>query len=267
MDWLYQNDKRSQLGQILLGKKLISEDLLNKAIEEQGRSGKRLGEILADWKVITDRQIQSAIRRQRNLRLAAGVATALLGPLQAYAAVAVAPAAAVAVRSLNSEKEDRGAAEGAGTGGSMRPLTDEELGSIAAQGIPEQALQEQARHAEMQLSYLNAHGTQIDPARAAASIMQTPDGMRVLTEMSKIFNPLSMLLGATTTVKDVVYDPANSVSHINKDGSITLRLPSTIGEISFKNIRVAGATSGPSFGSIDIKNIDLRGTTITVTPR
>jgi hypothetical protein len=68
-------------------------------------------------------------------------------------------------------------------------------------------------------------------------------------------------------MKDVVYDPSSSTAHVNKDGSITLRLPSTIGELSFKNIRVGNATSGPSFGSIDISNIDLRGTTITVSPK
>jgi hypothetical protein len=51
---------------------------------------------------------------------------------------------------------------------------------------------------------------------------------------------------------------------VNKDGSVTLRLPSTIGEIRFDNIRVGKATSGPSFGSISLHDIDLRGTTITV---
>jgi hypothetical protein len=53
---------------------------------------------------------------------------------------------------------------------------------------------------------------------------------------------------------------------LGKDGSVTLRLPSTIGEISFHNIRVGGSL-GPSFGDIDIHDIDLRGTTISVRPR
>jgi hypothetical protein len=53
---------------------------------------------------------------------------------------------------------------------------------------------------------------------------------------------------------------------VNKDGSITLRMPSTIGEISFRNIRV-GSAPGPSFGSVEIRDIDLRGTTISVKPR
>lgn len=47
MNWLIQNRHKSQLGQILVGKKLISEDQLARAIAEQDRTGQRLGEILA----------------------------------------------------------------------------------------------------------------------------------------------------------------------------------------------------------------------------
>ncbi|MES2130214.1 MAG: hypothetical protein V4463_23330 [Pseudomonadota bacterium] len=258
MDWLRDSQKKSQLGQILVGKKLISEELLNKAIAEQGRTGQRLGEILAEWKVITDTQIQTAMRRQRNLRLAATVATALLGPLQAYAAVAAAPVAVSAVRTLASENE-----RSANVAGNLRELNDAELSDVSAQGIADDALREHVMQTENRLSYLTMHGGAIDPLTTVAQLGKG-DGVQVLTELSKLFNPLSMLLGATTTVKDIVYDPANSKAIINKDGSVTLRLPSTIGEISFKNIRVAGNTTGPSFGNIDIKNIDLRGTTITV---
>ena len=255
MDWLRDSQKKSQLGQILVGKKLISEELLNKAIAEQGRTGQRLGEILAEWKVITDTQIQTAMRRQRNLRLAATVATALLGPLHAYAAVAAAPVAVAAVRTLANERS---------AAGNLRELNDAEMSEVSAQGIADDALREHVMQTENRLSYLTTHGGAIDPLTTVAQLGKG-DGVQVLTELSKLFNPLSMLLGASTTVKDIVYDPANSKAIINKDGSVTLRLPSTIGEISFKNIRVAGSTSGPSFGNIDIKNIDLRGTTITVT--
>ena len=51
---------------------------------------------------------------------------------------------------------------------------------------------------------------------------------------------------------------------VNKDGSVTLRLPSSIGELSFRNIRVAGDTQGYSLGSIVIRGIDLRGSSVTV---
>ena len=120
MDWMTQRREKSQLGQILLGKKLISAAQLDAAIREQGRSGRKLGESLADMKLITEAQVRGAIRRQRNLRMAAALATALLGPLHAYAAVTAAPAAAVSTRALGER--------------SLRELSDEELGEIMGQG-------------------------------------------------------------------------------------------------------------------------------------
>lgn len=254
MDNLTRNRQKTQLGQILVGKKLISEDQLARAIQEQGRTGQRLGEILAAWKVITQAQIKGAIRRQRSLRLAATVATALLGPLQAYAAVVAAPLTIAAPRLLSSER-----------GGSLRPLSDEELGEVCAQGRDDDALREHALQAELRLLALAGQAAQAAPLAALAH-GGAGDGLQVLGELARVFNPLSMLLGAQVSMAEVVYDPANSRAVLNKDGSMTLRLPSTIGEISFKNIRVGAATSGPSFGSIDIRNIDLRGTTITVKP-
>jgi hypothetical protein len=250
MDWMTQNREKSQLGQILLGKKLISEAQLDAAIREQGRSGRRLGEILADMKLITEAQVRGAIRRQRNLRMAAALATALLGPLQAYAAVTAAPAAAVSTRALGER--------------SLRELSDEELGEIMAQGRDDDALRDQARQAELRLTALAG----LVGAQAGHKVQHAlPEGgMRVLGELAQVFNPLAMLLSADTKISDVTYDAENSHAVVNKDGSITLRMPSTIGEISFRNIRV-GSGPGPSFGSVDIRDIDLRGTTISVKPR
>ncbi len=253
MDWMTQNREKSQLGQILLGKKLISEAQLDAAIREQGKSGRRLGEILADMKLITEAQVRGAIRRQRNLRMAAALATALLGPLHAYAAVTAAPAAAVSTRAVGER--------------SLRELSDEELGEIVAQGWNkggnDDALRDQARQLDQRLAAL----TGLAGAHAAQNVTHAlPDGgVRVLGELAQVFNPLMLLLSADTTVRGVTYDAANSHAVINKDGSITLRMPSTIGEISFRNIRV-GSAPGPSFGSVEIRDIDLRGTTISVKP-
>jgi hypothetical protein len=259
-DWMTRNTNRSRLGQILIEKKLISQEQLDAAIRAQEQSGRRLGEILADMKLITQAQVRGAVRRQRSLRMAAALATALLGPLHAYAAVAAAPAAAVSTRLGESGRE---------FGRGMRTLSDEELGEVTAQGgrgddALRDALRDQARQAELRLIALAAQGGQ-QGLQAAAQHALPNDGVRVLGELATVFNPLAMLLSADTTVRDVSYDPANSHATVNKDGSITLRLPSTIGEISFRNIRV-GSHPGPTFGSIEIRDIDLRGTTISVKP-
>jgi len=144
-DWMTRNPDRSRLGQILIEKKLISQEQLDAAIRAQARSGRRLGEILADMKLITQAQVRGAVRRQRNLRMAAALATALLGPLHAYAAAAAAPAAAVSTR-MPGEREG-----GREFGRGMRSLTDAELGDVVAQGRDDDALRDQARLAELRL--------------------------------------------------------------------------------------------------------------------
>jgi hypothetical protein len=255
-DWMTGSTNRSRLGQILIEKKLISQEQLDAAIRAQEQSGRRLGEILADMKLITQAQVRGAVRRQRSLRMAAALATALLGPLHAYAAVAAAPAAAVSTR-LSGES-------GRESGRGMRALSDEELGDVSAQGRNDDALRDQARQAELRLIALAAQGGQ-QGLQAAVQHALPNDGVRVLGELATVFNPLALLLSADTTVRDVSYDPGNSQATVNRDGSITLRLPSTIGEISFRNIRV-GSHPGPTFGSIEIHDIDLRGTTISVKP-
>ena len=257
-DWMTGSTNKSRLGQILIEKKLISQEQLDAAIRAQAQSGRRLGEILADMKLITQAQVRGAVRRQRSLRMAAALATALLGPLHAYAAVAAAPAAAVSTRSSGESGREFGRG--------MRTLSDEELGEVTAQGQGrnDDALRDQARQAELRLIALAAQGGQQGLQTAVQHALPN-DGVRVLGELATVFNPLALLLSADTTVRDVSYDPANSHATVNKDGSITLRLPSTIGEISFRNIRV-GSHPGPTFGSIEIHDIDLRGTTISVKP-
>jgi hypothetical protein len=170
--------------------------------------------------------------------------------LHAYAAVTAAPAAAVSTRAFGER--------------SLRELSDEELGDIMAQGRDDDALRDQARQAELRLAALGG----LAGASTTQNVVHAlPDGgVRVLGELTQVFNPLALLLSADTTVRDVTYDAANSHALVNKDGSITLRMPSTIGEISFRNIRV-GSAPGPSFGSVEIRDIDLRGTTISVKPR
>jgi hypothetical protein len=260
-DWMTRSTNRSRLGQILIEKKLISQEQLDAAIRAQEQSGRRLGEILADMKLITQAQVRGAVRRQRSLRMAAALATALLGPLHAYAAVAAAPAAGVA-RSVGEREGEREFGRG------LRALSDAELSLVTAQGSKDDelsdALRDQARQAELRLIALGAQGGQ-QGLQAAVQHALPNDGVRVLGELAAVFNPLALLLSADTTVRDVSYDPANSQATVNKDGSVTLRLPSTIGEISFRNIRV-GSHPGPTFGSIEIHDIDLRGTTISVKP-
>jgi len=243
MGWLSNNQKRSMLGQLLVKQKLISEEQLQRAIEQQRSTGQRLGDIFAEWNIITQQHVQDALRKQRNLRLAAAIATSLLAPMEAYAVEAL-PALAITTPVVLSKEqnglqinESPAAASGTPHAG-MQAMDEEELGSTSAQGLNDDLVAAVKQHAK-------------------------GNGLEIVGDMAKILNPVLGFLESDTSMKNVVYDPSKAAATINKDGSMTLSLPTSIGELNFNNIRVKGS-DGPSFGSIQIKNIDLTGTTITV---
>lgn len=229
MDRIQRTQERSRLGRLLIEKGIISEAQLSKAIAQQQQSGQKLGEILTEWNFATKRQINGVLRRQRNLRMAAAVATALLGPIQAFAA---APAPLTQVSSQSTSRPS-----------GLQALSEDEMGDVAAQGITEDRLLSLAQHSK------------------------DGDGVEVIKDLAKLMNPLLEMLESESSMKGVVYDADNARAVVNKDGSVTLRMPSSIGELSFRNIRVKGDTEGYSLGSIVIRGIDLRGSSITIAGR
>src|SRR3954469_17486596 len=56
--------EKLRLGDVLIGQKLISQDQLKAALEEQKRRGRRLGRVLIDTGVLTEEQIAAALGRQ-----------------------------------------------------------------------------------------------------------------------------------------------------------------------------------------------------------
>lgn len=233
MEWFSQNQQQSRLGQILVKKKLISDEQLKKAIARQASTGERLGDILTEWNVVTNQHIQTALRAQRNLRLAASLLTAMMAPLQAYAA---APTAVPVTQSTQNDTAETPKK-------TMTAMTEADMDGVSAQGLNNELLEIISKdHTEK------------------------GGGVEVLGKMAKLFNPLLAFLEADTSMKDVVYDPAKAAAVVNPDGSITLSLPSSIGELSFKNIRpvAAGSVGGPSMGSITLRDIQFNNTKITI---
>lgn len=231
MEWFSQNQQQSRLGQILVKKKLISDEQLKKAIARQASTGERLGDILTEWNVVTNQHIQAALRAQRNLRLAASLVTAMMAPLQAYAATPV--PVTQSTQHDTAEKPKK----------AMTAMTDADMDGVSAQGLNNELLEIVTR-----------------------DHTGKGDGVEVLGKMAKLMNPLLAFLEADTSMRDVVYDPATAAAVLNPDGSITLSLPSSIGEISFKNIRpvAAGSIGGPSMGSITLRDIQFNNTKITI---
>lgn len=224
---------RSRLGQLLVEKGIISDTQLNQAIAQQQQSGQRLGEILTEWNLASQRQINSVLRKQKKLRLLAAVVTTLLGPLQAFAAAPAAPT------EISSSSEEQASSSNPRLARGLQPLNDDEMGGVSARGIDHNSLLALAKNSKDE----------------------------TLKDLVKLMNPVLQMFDADTSMKNVVYDAENAKTRINKDGSVTLSLPSSIGELNINNIRVHGDTHGASFGNIQFSNIDLRGTTITISTR
>lgn len=218
---------RTQLGQILVRRKLISEDQLARAINQQASTGKRLGEILAEWNVITEQHIQSALRVQRNFRLAAAMATAVLAPLQTVGAM-TAPAVPTIQRTVTEPRFC-----------GMVALDEEALSGVSAQGIDTTLMEWISQSA------------------------RNSGGKLPLRELVKLMAPVLGFLDSDMGMKNVVYDASKAHAAVNADGSVTLNVPSSIGELSFNNIRPRGS-DGPSFGSITLSRIEFNNTTITL---
>src|SRR5574341_605680 len=59
--------EKLRLGQILVQQKLLTEEQLKSALQEQKQLGRRLGRVLTDKGIITDEQLAEALARQLNL--------------------------------------------------------------------------------------------------------------------------------------------------------------------------------------------------------
>lgn len=213
------NQHNSRLGQLLIDKGLISAKQLDAAIAQQLQGKKRLGEILIEQGLLTERQLAKALKKQTNLRLTAALVAALLSPFQIASADINRTAAP---SSLSQVQAPRG----------MQALSDDEMSSVSAQGLN-------------------------DVLQGIFARAGSDDGTGTVGQLAKLVMPVLDSLQAETSMKNVQYDTSKMTSIVNADGSINVRLPSSIGELRFDNIRVAGAGSGQSFGSVVIQDIDL----------
>ena len=224
------------------------------AIEKKKRTGQRLGDVVTELNLISRNQVDAVLRKQRTMRLAASVVTALLGPIPVYASAATAPVAPMATQNAHNTQK----------AGGLRVMSDQEMSETTGQGVLEDTLGDLMGLMNNKFSYNTAVQASLDQQLGIAK--KSDSGLKTLGTLAKLMNPLLMMFSYDYSIKDVVYQEGTAPI-INKDGSITLSLPSTIGQIRFDNIRVRGNTTGPTFGSIAINDIDMRGTTLTIKAR
>ncbi|MCY1282123.1 hypothetical protein D9M70_309490 [compost metagenome] len=221
--------QHSRLGQVLINKGLIDRAQLDEAMRLQQQSRKRLGEILVDQGLVSERQLHKALKKQNSLRLAATLVAALLSPFQ----LASADIQRLQPSGAASRQEDpRG----------LRPLSDLEMSGINAQGLDD----------ALQGLFLQA---------------ENGDGLSTVKQLARLVMPVLDSLEAETSLQDVRYDTDHLSPQLNADGSVNVRLPSSIGELRFDNIRVAGAPRQQSLGSLALHDIDLSHASLKVSLR
>ncbi|AYC31989.1 hypothetical protein D3880_06170 [Pseudomonas cavernae] len=223
------SQQHSRLGLILINKGLISRAQLDQAIRLQLTHHKRLGEILVEQGLLSERQLSKALKKQSNLRLAATLVAALLSPFQ------LAAADIQRMQPSNSASREE-------TPSGLKPLNDREMRNVNAQGLDE-ALQGLFLQAEQ--------GT----------------GVATVSQLAKLVMPVLNSLEAATSLQDVRYDTHQLSSLMNSDGSVNVRLPSSIGELRFDNIRVTGTAPQQNFGSLTLNNIDLSQASLKISLR
>ncbi|MDH4609498.1 hypothetical protein [Pseudomonas sp. BN102] len=223
------NQQNSRLGQILVSKGLITTQQLDAAIKMQLTSRMRLGEVLIAQGLLTQKQLTKALKKQSNLRLAATLVAAFMSPFQMAGAdiQRMQPPT-----SISRQETPRG----------LRPLSDLEMSRVSAQGLDE----------VLQGLFLQS---------------ESGDGLGAVKQLAKLVMPVLDSLDAETSMQDVVYDTSRMTSVVNPDGSVNLRLPSSIGELRLENIRVAGSAQNQSFGSLTLNNIDLTQASLKISMR
>jgi len=243
---MHDAQQRSRLGRLLIERGVITEAQLRLAIERQAATGRRLGETLVELQFATQRQVDSVLRKQHNIRLVASFVAVLMTPL--YAMGASPPRQQTELASMADAAATRA------KNGGMTPLDDDSMAEIAGQGLD---------YAHVLLASQQPGNAQPGGAGAAQQAGQQA-GLKALGDLAKALNPLLSMLDYNLTVKGLVYGP-NASATLNGDGSLTVNLETSIAEVDLADLRVKGSPAdGPSFGSITMRNVDLSGTTITI---
>ena len=71
-----EQPRRKRFGEILVEAKVVSEEVLTRALERQRGTGRRLGQVLEDMGVVTERDIAAALARQFGFKTVANIARA-----------------------------------------------------------------------------------------------------------------------------------------------------------------------------------------------
>jgi hypothetical protein len=227
--------QKSRLGLLLINKGCIARPQLDQALRLQSETGLRLGKVLIDQGWITERQLNRSLKKQSRYRYSATFAALLLGLLQPFMASANIEREPISTEQL-IKKTDRTPSSG------LTPLNDSDMSKITAQG-----------------SQLNIPNVQ----DILANTLDFNDHDKsILETLGNLFLPATNLLNADVEMSDVTY-AVGPRTKLNADGSITVALPSHIGQLAFKNVQESGS-AGQNLGDVYVQNFDLSNVDVTI---
>jgi len=226
--------QRSRLGTLLIHKGMITRQQLDEALTLQAQSGMRLGEVLVNNGWLTERQLSKALKKQSRYRLIAAISAVLLGPIQPFMAnanAAVDDNTAIAEQQITERS-------------GMQMMSDSAMSDITAQGA--------MTNYERLLDIVNTDlGSDDD---AAITTLET---------LASSLIPGTNLLDADMEVSGVQYE-AGPRTTINADGSLQVQMPTSIKQIAFRTVRVAGS-EGQHMGDVIIRDISFgAGTSVKI---
>jgi hypothetical protein len=227
--------QKSRLGLLLINKGFITRPQLDQALRMQSETGMRLGEVLVDQGWITERQLNRSLKKQSRYRYAAAFVALLLGPLQPFMASANIERDPISTEQV-MEKKDRTLSSG------LTALSDQYMGKVTAQGVSDNL----DRLQDILANTLDA----------------SDSGQNSLETLANLLLPAANLFDADLEMSDITYAEGRE-NTLNPDGSIAIALPTHIGQIAFKNVRVQGSENS-QLGDLYIKNIDLSNVSATI---
>lgn len=224
--------QRSRLGTLLIHKGMITRQQLDDALTLQARTGMRLGEVLVNNGWLSERQLAKALKKQSRYRLIAAVSAVLLGPIQPFMANAATDNSNVVAEQQITERSG------------MQMLSDSAMSGVTAQGA--------MTNYERLLDIVNTDLGSED--EAAITTLET---------LASSLIPGTNLLDADMEISGVEYEPGPRTT-INADGSLQVQMPTSIKQIAFRNVRVAGS-EGQHMGDVVIRDISFgAGTSVKI---
>lgn len=263
--------QKSRLGRLLVNRGYISEQQLDQALIEQGRSGQRLGEVLVTKGWVSQTDLARVLKDQSRYRKIATVVALATAPLQPMMAAASPIPTTLPINSVRAEVNQ---ANTYGKLNGLQMLDDEAMSGVSAQGFAPGEIFGLAQSTAIAMAHNTDVASGMHNKYREDEEDKQPREEQIAHELNDTvlsslgLGPISSLLDADMSIEGVKYMEGRAPVEVLGDGRIRFYMPTEIARISMENIRVKGETDGATMGSIYMSNISFApGSNYTISTR